>query len=112
MASKVRGIYSSVRATVGSYRAFATDKETIAKQEELLFPRTLETIKEGIEVSEKQTSNEQHQEKTDKAVTEQDEIIDDWPSEKKLPLEVGFKYEGPEPTRFGDWQHKGRTTDF
>ena len=21
-------------------------------------------------------------------------------------------YEGPEPTRFGDWQHDGRCTDF
>ncbi len=21
-------------------------------------------------------------------------------------------YEGPEPTRFGDWQHNGRCTDF
>ncbi|UUX50804.1 DUF1674 domain-containing protein [Nisaea acidiphila] len=21
-------------------------------------------------------------------------------------------YDGPEPTRFGDWEHKGRTTDF
>ena len=25
--------------------------------------------------------------------------------------EVGG-YEGPEPTRFGDWQHNGRCTDF
>ena len=21
-------------------------------------------------------------------------------------------YDGPEPTRFGDWEHKGRVTDF
>lgn len=21
-------------------------------------------------------------------------------------------YDGPEPTRFGDWEHKGRCTDF
>ncbi|WP_420404362.1 DUF1674 domain-containing protein [Nisaea sp.] len=21
-------------------------------------------------------------------------------------------YDGPEPTRFGDWEHKGRATDF
>lgn len=26
--------------------------------------------------------------------------------------EVGFRYNGPEPTSFGDWAHKGRVTDF
>ncbi len=29
----------------------------------------------------------------------------------KLPKEIGGA-EGPEPTRYGDWQHKGRVTDF
>eukprot|EP00921_Rhytidocystis_pertsovi_P007877 GHVQ01013046.1.p1 GENE.GHVQ01013046.1~~GHVQ01013046.1.p1 ORF type:complete len:260 (-),score=21.95 GHVQ01013046.1:3100-3879(-) len=27
-------------------------------------------------------------------------------------IEYGYKYEGPEPTRYGDWAHKGRVTDF
>lgn len=31
---------------------------------------------------------------------------------KILPKEIGFKYKGPEPTKFGDWSHKGRCTDF
>jgi len=26
--------------------------------------------------------------------------------------EYGFKVKGPEPTRFGDWERKGRCTDF
>ena len=26
--------------------------------------------------------------------------------------EYGFKAKGPEPTRFGDWERKGRCTDF
>ncbi|EEA06175.1 uncharacterized protein CMU_019320 [Cryptosporidium muris RN66] len=26
--------------------------------------------------------------------------------------EYGFKYEGLEPTTYGDWSHKGRVTDF
>lgn len=30
---------------------------------------------------------------------------------KGPPTEVGG-YQGPEPTRFGDWEHKGRCTDF
>ncbi|KAL4465493.1 hypothetical protein ABPG72_009431 [Tetrahymena utriculariae] len=29
-----------------------------------------------------------------------------------MPEEVGFKVKGPEPTRFGDWERKGRVTDF
>ena len=29
----------------------------------------------------------------------------------KIP-EYGNKPPGPEPTRFGDWQYKGRSTDF
>jgi hypothetical protein len=29
----------------------------------------------------------------------------------KLPKEIGGP-PGPEPTRFGDWQYKGRCTDF
>lgn len=30
---------------------------------------------------------------------------------RDLPPERGG-YAGPEPTRFGDWEHKGRCTDF
>jgi hypothetical protein len=29
-----------------------------------------------------------------------------------IPAEYGNKPKGPEPTRFGDWQYKGRSTDF
>ena len=28
-----------------------------------------------------------------------------------LPKEIGG-VKGPEPTRYGDWEHKGRCTDF
>jgi Protein of unknown function (DUF1674) len=30
----------------------------------------------------------------------------------RMPPEFGFKAKFNEPTIFGDWQHKGRTTDF
>jgi hypothetical protein len=30
---------------------------------------------------------------------------------RQPPGEIGGK-EGPEPTRFGDWENKGRCTDF
>lgn len=33
------------------------------------------------------------------------------PPAPKLPKEIGGA-PGPEPTRYGDWQHKGRVTDF
>ena len=33
------------------------------------------------------------------------------PHDPKLPPEVGGP-KGPEPTRFGDWEQKGRCTDF
>jgi hypothetical protein len=33
------------------------------------------------------------------------------PASPPLPKEIGGA-EGPEPTRYGDWQHKGRVTDF
>lgn len=33
------------------------------------------------------------------------------PAPPPLPPEVGGA-KGPEPTRYGDWQHKGRVTDF
>jgi hypothetical protein len=31
--------------------------------------------------------------------------------EKSLPKEIGG-VKGPEPTRYGDWEHKGRCADF
>lgn len=31
---------------------------------------------------------------------------------KDMKEEVGFKHKGPEPTRYGDWEKKGRVSDF
>lgn len=33
------------------------------------------------------------------------------PADKPKPKEIGGPA-GPEPTRYGDWEHKGRCTDF
>jgi len=33
------------------------------------------------------------------------------PQPTDLPKEIGGT-KGPEPTRYGDWEHKGRCTDF
>lgn len=29
-----------------------------------------------------------------------------------MPTEYGYKYNGPEPTRYGDWDIKGKCVDF
>ena len=35
------------------------------------------------------------------------------PNDKGSPLgEYGFRVKGPEPTRYGDWERKGRVSDF
>lgn len=35
------------------------------------------------------------------------------PIDKGSPLgEFGFRVKGPEPTRYGDWERKGRVSDF
>ncbi len=31
---------------------------------------------------------------------------------KIMPREYGYKYHGPEPTRYGDWEVKGKCSDF
>jgi hypothetical protein len=33
------------------------------------------------------------------------------PEKKEMPKEIGGP-KGPEPTRYGDWEQKGRCTDF
>lgn len=33
------------------------------------------------------------------------------PPSPERPVEIGG-CDGPEPTRYGDWEHKGRCTDF
>ncbi|KAL8446623.1 hypothetical protein Emag_004683 [Eimeria magna] len=36
----------------------------------------------------------------------------EWKEGENGTGEFGFKYKGPEPTKYGDWAHKGRVTDF
>ncbi len=47
----------------------------------------------------------------DTAAPEPDLPQPDPPKPPALPKEIGGA-PGPEPTRYGDWQHKGRVTDF
>jgi hypothetical protein len=45
-------------------------------------------------------------EKIDDVMTKADE------KSKNMPKEYGFKYKGKEPTRYGDWEIKGKCVDF
>jgi Uncharacterized conserved small protein len=50
--------------------------------------------------------NEKQRDESNKSV-----YID--PNDKGSPLgEYGFRIKGPEPTRYGDWERKGRVSDF
>ena len=48
--------------------------------------------------------------KDDKKPAEAPEEVPE-PEQAERPNEVGG-YKGPEPTRYGDWEHGGRCTDF
>lgn len=41
----------------------------------------------------------------------EDEGAEDRPEPEQRPRELGGP-RGPEPTRYGDWEHKGRCSDF
>ena len=111
-----RSVSASHRTWFTRLASFSTDRSTIASQEELLFPRTVQTMKEKVPESDAVVTDPEVN------LASPDQVIDDWDDnesrgdkwrkEKELPREVGFKYKGPEPTMFGDWQHKGRATDF
>ena len=91
-------------------------KRTLSKiieQETFIFPRTVETIanlEPEAAVIKKEVAKEE--------VAKENEIDDwktlgeSWRDRHAMPKEEGFAYKGNEPTMFGDWQHKGRTTDF
>lgn len=46
-----------------------------------------------------------------KGIVKTDNVKEDNKSNEKFK-EYGFKVKGPEPTRFGDWERKGRVSDF
>ncbi|KRX00619.1 hypothetical protein PPERSA_12838 [Pseudocohnilembus persalinus] len=64
---------------------------------------------EGIETIGKEVKNKQKIEKSQVKENESQEQQQSNPEDQK---EYGFKVKGPEPTRFGDWERKGRVSDF
>ena len=84
----------------------------IIEQETLIFPRTVETVTKLPD------SKVETDKVTDAPVSKEPEVDDwesigvTWRSSNKMAAETGFTYKGNEPTMFGDWQHKGRATDF
>jgi hypothetical protein len=43
--------------------------------------------------------------------SEHDQVADKQPSPEDRPKEIGGR-EGPDPTRYGDWEKGGRCIDF
>ena len=90
----------------------------IIEQETLIFPRTVDTVTKLPEVT-TSNANAPAVEDSPIPVPKQETEVDDWDSvgeawrsTNKMAPEKGFTYKGNEPTMFGDWQHKGRATDF
>ena len=90
----------------------------IVEQETLIFPRTVETVTK-LPVVPASDAAAPNVEDSAGSVPKQENELDDWDSvgeawrsTNKMAPEKGFTYKGNEPTMFGDWQHKGRATDF
>ncbi len=56
-------------------------------------------------------SHAQDTESTQDVVSDADNAKVDWQNPRTWPKEVGGS-QGPEPTRYGDWESNGRCTDF
>ena len=104
-----------------------TMEDTVTEQRQVLFPNAqkLEEAWQQKDMQRQAASNSsdwsprQLPYKTyEKDSSPDDSDEDDVPEETEADglevgvEEVGFRYNGPEPTSFGDWAHKGRVTDF
>jgi len=50
---------------------------------------------------------------SERAREKQPESLQEEKEDQGSPLgEYGYRVRGPEPTRFGDWERRGRVTDF
>ncbi len=99
--------------------------DTVTEQRQVLFPNAqeLEEAWQQKDMQRQAASNSsdwsprQLPYKTYEKDSSPDSDEDDVPEGTEDGLEVGaeevgFRYNGPEPTSFGDWAHKGRVTDF
>merc|ERR1719326_219699 len=92
-------------------RQFCSQLEDVKKkmneQSDILFPRTAEVqgAQEHSTVPYKVYDRHSTAETDDESADEEEVTIG---QELDEADERGFKYRGMEPTKFGDWQHKGR----
>ncbi len=70
----------------------------------------------SICLTEAEKENKQKKEEFSKKLEEIEKIEDPKlkadEKSKSMPEEFGYKYKGPEPTRYGDWEVKGKCVDF
>jgi len=63
------------------------------------------------EAAERRAKNEARNEAKNEAKNEANRQAQEKPQDTSAPKEVGGP-SGPEPTRYGDWEKKGLTSDF
>ena len=63
----------------------------------------MNTEKDSLEISDQAQANQSQNKPAEPAKPD--------PVAGGMPAEIGGT-EGPEPTRYGDWEHKGRCYDF
>lgn len=91
-----------------AYIASMSDKQPQFR--EVQVPQSRDVSKDGSKESAKPAAAPRRIPAPGKEVTVPPQL-DPRAAAKDLPPERGG-YDGPEPTRFGDWEHKGRATDF
>jgi hypothetical protein len=76
-----------------------------------------ENTNDNIKLTEEKEKEKPKEKESIVTILENLELIKD-PAKKAdekckiMPTEYGYKYNGPEPTRYGDWDIKGKCVDF
>lgn len=70
------------------------------------------TEKQPEIITEQSKTNKDYVKKLEEIEKIQDPKLKADEKSKNMPEEFGYKYKGPEPTRYGDWEVKGKCVDF
>ncbi|KAF4729678.1 hypothetical protein FOZ63_003259 [Perkinsus olseni] len=118
----LRRFSSSTESQTASMNVSKAQQQAEESQMEVLFPVDSEyravARHEAAKVAKEDPISSSDSSTDDDSDIDEAEQSSYYKSDEGAPLwgalegECGFKYEGPEPTRHGDWQYKGRCTDF
>ncbi|KAF4715572.1 hypothetical protein FOZ63_005109 [Perkinsus olseni] len=118
----IHGIDPDTESQTASMNVSRAQQQAEESQMEVLFPVDSEyravARQEAARVAKEDPISSSDSSTDDDSDIDEAEQASYYKSDEGAPLwgalkgECGFKYEGPEPTRHGDWQYKGRCTDF